>query len=162
MAYTVFLLAMGILAVATFDVTIIVDNRKKSVFDSFLLLLNCFLSFFFVFWFVVAFFTFAFSGTEYPSCKTIAISLETFAVPAVARFHIVSTLLLSRGLFTFRLFNFHSFLCSSSNFMYIVICYILTSTFFVFNINLIFNLLVILIIFLVTCFFFLLFFEIFI
>ena len=117
MAYTVFLLAMGILAVATFDVTIIVDNREKSVFDSFLLLLNCFLSFFFVFWFVVAFFTFAFSGTEYPSCKTIAISLETFAVPAVARFHIVSTLLLSRGLFTFRLFNFHSFLCSSSNFM---------------------------------------------
>lgn len=169
MAYTVFLLAMWVLAVATFDMGIIVDNREESVFDSFLLLLNSFLSFFFVFWFVMAFFAFTLRWTEYSSCKAITISLETFAVSTVARFHIVSTLLLSRGLFPFRLFYFHGFLHSSSNFslrlsLLSIVCCVLTSTnTFFFHINLIVILFVIFIIFsifFVTCFF--LFFKIFI
>jgi len=38
MTNAVFLLAMGILAVAAFDVCIVMDNREEGIFDSFLFL----------------------------------------------------------------------------------------------------------------------------
>jgi len=42
----------------------------------------------------MAFFAFALYGAVDPSCKTITISLETFAVSAVAWFWIIPTFLL--------------------------------------------------------------------
>lgn len=83
-ANTIFLQAVRIFAVTAFYVGIILNHRLESIFYTFLLFLNGFLTFFLIFRLIMALFTFTFWLTVKTSCKTIAISFQAFAISAIA------------------------------------------------------------------------------